>query len=349
MPKVSVIIPVYNVEAYLKQCLDSVINQTLKDIEIILVDDESPDNCPKICDDYAKKDKRIKVIHQKNRGLGGARNAGLDVALGEYVLFLDSDDWISEDCCEQMYRVALKFGTEIVLSGETLYFENENKYSQGYRKYSEHYSEEITHKNYISCFTPAWGRLYNRKFIEDNQLRFVEKCFYEDNSWGCLIAALAHKVSYAGNFFFYRQRAGSITNKIDEKIMDWNRDFEYFKEQLKRLTISKNMINYAYEWYLLNFFNYLHKCPPNLIKNFMTLIYDSFKDIELKKDDFNKQAIFMNNHHNLYMFFKRIKKGSFLKEEKSILLFGFLPLYTITKKYLIHKNKHISSHSTSNT
>ena len=93
-PKVSVIVPIYNVEKYLDECMVSLLNQTLKDIEIILVDDESPDNCPKMCDEYANKDKRVKVVHKKNGGLGFARNSGLDVATGEYVAFIDSDDWI---------------------------------------------------------------------------------------------------------------------------------------------------------------------------------------------------------------------------------------------------------------
>ena len=91
--KFSVIIPIYKVEQYLRQCVDSVLAQTYTDVEIILVDDGSPDSCPAICDEYAKKDSRIKVIHKPNGGLSDARNAGLDMAQGEYVLFLDSDDW----------------------------------------------------------------------------------------------------------------------------------------------------------------------------------------------------------------------------------------------------------------
>lgn len=95
-PKVSIVVPIYNVEKYLHRCVNSLIRQTLKDIEIILVDDGSPDNCPKICDEYKNKDIRVKVIHKKNAGLGLARNSGLDEAKGEYVVFVDSDDFIEE-------------------------------------------------------------------------------------------------------------------------------------------------------------------------------------------------------------------------------------------------------------
>lgn len=104
MPKVSVIVPIYNVEAYLPACLDSVCAQTLRDIEIVLVDDGSPDGCGAICEAYAARDERIRVIHQENRGLSGARNAGIEAAAGQYLCFIDSDDWIDPDMLEKLYR-----------------------------------------------------------------------------------------------------------------------------------------------------------------------------------------------------------------------------------------------------
>lgn len=105
-PKVSIIVPVYNVEKYLDRCLTSLLNQTLQEIEIILVDDESPDHCPQMCDDYVQKDKRVKVVHKKNGGLGLARNSGLEVATGEYVAFIDSDDFVELDMMEKLYEEA---------------------------------------------------------------------------------------------------------------------------------------------------------------------------------------------------------------------------------------------------
>ena len=105
-PKVSIIVPIYNVEKYLATCIKSLQNQSLKDLEIILVDDESPDNCPKLCNEYAKTDSRIKVIHKKNEGLGFARNSGLNIAEGEFVSFLDSDDYIDLNAYEELYELA---------------------------------------------------------------------------------------------------------------------------------------------------------------------------------------------------------------------------------------------------
>lgn len=114
---ISVIVPVYKVEKYLHRCVDSIINQTYKNLEIILVDDGSPDNCPKICDEYAQKDQRIKVIHKKNAGISEARNAGLEIAQGEFVAFVDSDDYIDSTMYEKMLLLAQKEKNDLVLCG----------------------------------------------------------------------------------------------------------------------------------------------------------------------------------------------------------------------------------------
>lgn len=113
-PKVSIIVPVYNVENYLQCCIDSLLNQTLKDIEIILVDDGSPDNCPAICDEYARQDHRIKVIHKKNAGQGYARNSGLEIAAGEYVTFVDSDDYVELSTYQNLYSIIMNTKVDIV-------------------------------------------------------------------------------------------------------------------------------------------------------------------------------------------------------------------------------------------
>lgn len=116
-PKVSVIVPVYKVEPYLRQCLDSIVNQTYQNLEIILVEDGSPDNCGAICDEYVAKDKRIQVIHKENGGVSSARNAGLAAATGEYIGWVDSDDWIEADMFEYLLKGADKFGADIAVCG----------------------------------------------------------------------------------------------------------------------------------------------------------------------------------------------------------------------------------------
>lgn len=114
-PKVSIIVPIYNVEKYLARCMHSLLNQTLKEIEIIMVDDGSPDNCPQICDEYASKDNRVKVIHKKNAGLGFARNSGLEIASGEYVAFVDSDDFVEKTMYEELYNVITAYNSDAII------------------------------------------------------------------------------------------------------------------------------------------------------------------------------------------------------------------------------------------
>lgn len=116
-PKVSIVIPVYNVEQYIDRCIQSVLNQTLQDFEIILVDDESPDNCPEICDQYANSDSRIKVVHKANAGLGMACNSGIEVASGRYIAFLDSDDWVDSEMYKTLIDTAERYSAQMVFSG----------------------------------------------------------------------------------------------------------------------------------------------------------------------------------------------------------------------------------------
>lgn len=124
MPKVSIVVPVYNVEKYLDRCVQSLLNQTLEEIEIILVDDGSPDNCPQLCDDYACKDSRVQVIHKQNAGLGMACNSGLEIATGEFIAFCDSDDWVDRDMYETMYKSALKYNADMVMSGIRIVYQD---------------------------------------------------------------------------------------------------------------------------------------------------------------------------------------------------------------------------------
>lgn len=172
MPEVSIIVPVYNVEKYLNQCVDSILNQTFADFELILVDDGSPDNCGVICDEYAVKDSRISVIHKKNGGVSSARNVGLDVATGKYIMFCDSDDWTEPFWVERMYQTAEEHPDMCVVAnmwsvtgeeeickpiGKTVESENAKTYYEVW-------------ENGISPYTP--NKIYRRDIIESNQLRF---------------------------------------------------------------------------------------------------------------------------------------------------------------------------------
>ena len=120
LPEISVIVPVYKVEPYLRRCVDSILAQTFTDFELILVDDDSTDNCPAICDEYAGKDSRIKVVHKENGGLSSARNAGMEIACGKYYLFCDSDDYVSPYWCETLYNAAIEHQGSFIFGGINL-------------------------------------------------------------------------------------------------------------------------------------------------------------------------------------------------------------------------------------
>ena len=140
MPLFSIIIPVYNVEKYLNKCVDSVLNQTFTDFEVILVDDGSTDNCPAICDSYAEKDKRVKVIHKPNGGLINARKSGLEIADGNYIGFVDSDDWIEPEMYELFANMIKKYSPDMVLSD--FYFDNGNELTNSIQLFEQEFYDK---------------------------------------------------------------------------------------------------------------------------------------------------------------------------------------------------------------
>ena len=178
--KVSVIIPVYKVEKYLKRCVESVVNQTYKNTEIILVNDGSPDNCGVICDEYAKIDSRIKVIHKANGGLSSARNAGLDIASGEYIMFVDSDDWIEEDSLEKLDKY-MDMSYDIInfkfrfAKGKTKNIELNDKLKDSYECDLLSYIDKLF-LGELDFF--IWNKLYKKNLFD--KVRFPEGRNYED-------------------------------------------------------------------------------------------------------------------------------------------------------------------------
>ena len=170
-PKISVIVPVYKVEKYLDRCVESIVNQTYKNLEIILVDDGSPDNCPAICDAWANKDERIKVIHKENGGVSSARNRGIDAATGDYIGFVDSDDWIEPDMYELLADNAKKYDADIsrcgyfvdwpdhiaqVGNGGILLYEDIERRCEMLRSYH--------------LVSALWNKIYRRELFEEERL-----------------------------------------------------------------------------------------------------------------------------------------------------------------------------------
>lgn len=217
-PTISIIVPIYNTEKYLKKCIESICEQSLKTIEIILVDDGSTDKCPKICDYYQKKDKRIIVIHKENGGLSDARNVGLEVASGEYIGFIDGDDYIDKNMFEDMYRYCLLYKADIACCGRYL----DNIYTNK--------TEELFFQEELFCMTgkdalkemligkkldtSVCDKLFKHKLFKD--IKFPLGLLFEDILVTYKLFALAEKVVHLGKCYYHYLicREGSITTSI---------------------------------------------------------------------------------------------------------------------------------------
>ncbi len=222
----SIVVPVYNVEKYLAECTESILNQSFEDFELILVDDGSPDRCPEICDEYVKKDCRVKVVHKKNGGLSDARNAGIDVATGEYVLFVDSDDyWDSAFALEQINDVLEKHNADIVQYGHKKYFCIDDKIidnsQRNLSQYNGYTTKEVIGKLVADgkLTISAWSMAVSREFLVKNDLYFKKGIKTEDLEWAIRLYVCEPVWAFMDDVFYvYRtQRNNSITSTVDYK------------------------------------------------------------------------------------------------------------------------------------
>ena len=202
MPKVSVIIPAYNVEKYLEKAMDSVCSQTLKDIEIICINDGSTDNTDIILKNFANKDSRIKLINfKKSKGQGYARNIGITEAQGEYLMFLDSDDWLAKNACEKAYKHIVSCNADIVSFDNYVYYEKDNKY-----KIKTYENKPIFTAGIV------WRNIYNTNFIKNNNIQFANLHIGEDNVFFVKSIMLAKEMSFIKEpLYYYRKRANSTS------------------------------------------------------------------------------------------------------------------------------------------
>lgn len=219
---VSVVLPIYNVEQYLDQCIISIVNQTYKNLEIILVDDGSPDNCPKICDDWAQKDSRIKVVHKQNAGLGMARNTGIDNASGKFIFFFDSDDYVDTTIVEKCVLSAQQHHSDVVVFGRFDVYENGKIQPCALKNDKPVYKHNEIVNTILPCvFTyelgfgvSAWGKMYNLDIFRNNNLRFVsEREIISEDAYFSL--ALFSKINVLSivdeSLYYYRKRSNSLS------------------------------------------------------------------------------------------------------------------------------------------
>ncbi len=256
MCKISVIVPVYNVEDYLTTCLDSLINQTHKNIEILIVNDKTPDNSQQIIDDYKKRDKRIvSIIHDVNKGLGGARNTGISNATGDYISFVDSDDWLALNTFEKLVAEINRNGSEVIKFGRIEKFNTyETYFSPKLNKTYTNGWEEIKDSVKENVFTAVCsGSIYKTDFLRSNQISFPEKLLFEDFSFTFKTQLLAASISYIDGYYYYwrRDREGSITytvNLRDVEVCTTLQIIDNFLKENKMNNISGS-IDYHYLMY----------------------------------------------------------------------------------------------------
>lgn len=249
IPRFSIIIPVYNIERYINECVDSVLSQSYGNFEIILVDDGSTDKCPELCNEYERKDNRVKVIHKNNGGLSDARNAGMGVANGEYIMFIDGDDFIGD--MNALKKINIKINEEkpdILVYGVKKMFEKTHNYIEGKKLQSN-----IIQKNVVeSCIQEnffkacAWDKVIKHSVIKQNSLEFPKKMYSEDITWCACLLKYCNRYSVLNeNIYVYRQRNGSITKSVGLK------NIEDIVNQIDKFANENNeiVLNYlAYEY-----------------------------------------------------------------------------------------------------
>ena len=236
MAEVSIIVPVYQVENYIRQCIDSILVQTFTDFELILVDDGSKDKSGQICDEYAVLDQRVKVIHKENGGLSDARNCGMDQAVGNYFMFVDSDDYIAPTMLEYLYKALMNKEADIAVCNFLHFFEEDRK-----RDFSTNIQSEVlsgaeifySRKNerVYGIWTVAWNKLYKRETLGNVRFRFGK--YHEDEFWANDIYQMDIKVvTIPECLYYYRQRDNSIMGRKNIK-----RDFDILEALQERIAV----------------------------------------------------------------------------------------------------------------
>ena len=219
MPEISEVVPVYNVEAYLDKCIDSILNQTFREFELILVDDGSTDRCPAIIDQRAKEDERIRVIHKKNGGLSDARNEGMKIARGEYVSFIDSDDFIEPQMLEKCLSKLKQTGADLVIFDFYQYYQADGRRELIANVFSEDHTYSIhdTPELITSIANAAWNKVYRLSLFRDHGISYPWGCLYEDLGTTYRLLARAEKAAFVNEplYDYLKDRPGNITGEFN--------------------------------------------------------------------------------------------------------------------------------------
>ena len=294
--KISVIIPVYKVEKYIKQCVDSVLNQTYRNTEVILVDDGSPDNCPLICDEYGKKDSRVKVIHKKNGGVSSARNAGMKEMTGDYFVFLDSDDYWNDlnFINEAVFEYLIPKNTEVLIFGYAKFFEDTNIQTD-YIDYSKTFSGETKYEQIKSLIendmyqSSSWNKFIKSDLYRQYDLTFIHGIISEDIDWSARLLIFAKSFDVMKKTaYIYRQNSQSITHtKTKKHITDLKNNI------IRIIDLAENIKNEPYYDYYMNYCSYQYITFLNSI-----CMIDKSADISDEKTEMKEYSWLLDYHIN---------------------------------------------------
>lgn len=329
---VSIIVPVYNVERYLKRCVDSILNQTFTDFELILVDDESTDDSGKICDRYAEQDNRIVVIHKKNGGVSSARNAGLDAAVGEYIAFCDSDDYVLENWLIQMTDKMVNHKVDSVVSNWQLVDENDQvlrvtSFEEGIKYISDEkdkisYYYEVMFSGKTSW--SAWCRLFRADIIKKEKIYFSENCenYAEDLGFVLEYTLYCKNVMcISDSGYRYVKHKGSIIDK-NQNIIKLNSLNEVSKNFNKCLERAVSKSTYKKHFPVLNFLIMNTEYSRMISKNILPLLGECI-------DEINDKVWYRKATRKIFSRYNVLKKAFGDDYARRILLFSH---------YCLHKN-----------
>lgn len=312
MPKISVIIPVYNVEKYLRQCLDSIVEQTLEDIEIILVDDGSTDSSLKICKEYAQKDNRIKVFEQQNQGAGAARNRGLGLAQGNYLYFMDSDDYINQDALEKLYTKIIKTNSDICICKHKLHDEKTKLLKEAYWlpkikiiPNQETFSyKDIPDKILQICFPTPFIKLYKKSFVINNNICFQEIKTCNDVFFCYASLIMANKITFINEYLVtYRtNQKNSLTANRGHSATCIILAYTKLKEYLENNQLFEIVSESVYDMAISNFQYELSYCSSkeknNLLKEIKNFLPAQYYNKNFSKNFLNQ--IFSIKNENVH-------------------------------------------------
>ncbi len=314
MPKVSIIVPIYNVEKYLRECLNSLINQTLDDIEIICINDGSTDNSLQILKEYQFKDKRIKVINKENSGYGASMNKGLEIASGEYIGIVESDDFVSLNMFEDLYNLAKEKDADIVKSDWFEYTTSTKAVRKTGRMalFPKNKSLNVKDNPKILKIQPAiWSAIYKREFLTKNNIKFLETpgASYQDTSFAFKVLAVAKRVVFTDKaYLYYRQDNANSSVKSKYKVYAIYNEYAEitkFLNEHKRLKPYVNTYKLVKEYvnYVWNLKRIDKQFRKELIEK-MSKIFLNYKESGEITDDFFKNV----NRHEFNMLISDIEK-----------------------------------------